>query len=133
MKSDSPQAKEVRAEIDRLIESATSGQFEILDHMYHEDMKIYLFDADDNLHISDKEAFKKHVIESTRSAPSPNISAKYHVVEADEANGHVLISRKVNLTGKEQLVTLSIDLVFEAGRWQITREVIFVRQGSQGD
>ncbi|WP_256367499.1 hypothetical protein [Ruegeria sp. THAF33] len=37
------------------------------------------------------------------------------------------IRRKNNVTNRKQLVTLSIDFVFEDGRWQITREVIMTR------
>lgn len=128
MTPDSPQALEVKAAIDELIQSASNSEFDILDRIYHDDMQIYMFDEELNLNISNKEVFAKHVKESTESAEAPNMWAKYHLVEADETNGHVLISRKVNLTGKEQIVTLSIDLIFEDGRWQIKREVIFVQR-----
>ncbi len=37
------------------------------------------------------------------------------------------MTRKVNLTGEENILILSIDLVHLDGRWQVTREVIFSR------
>jgi hypothetical protein len=128
MTSNSPYAAQVREEIEQLIQAASHSQFEILDRIYHEDMRTYLFDEDRTLHLSDKAGFKKHVIEGTKKAANPSTWAEFHLVEADQDQGHVLISRKVNLTGTEQIVTLSIDLVHQDGRWQITREVIFVRK-----
>lgn len=125
MSPNTPQAAEVKAAIDGLIQSASNAEFDILEEIYHDDMQIYMFDPDRNLNQMDKRAFSQHVTTSTEAAEAPNIWAKYHLVEADEKEGHVLISRKVNLTGEERIVTLSIDLVREDDRWQITREVIF--------
>ena len=42
-------------------------------------------------------------------------------------NAHVIISRKNNLSGRDQILLLSIDLIFEDNRWQVIREVIFLR------
>lgn len=125
MTPNSPQAAAVKTELDKLIKSATNADFDILDKMYHTGMSIYMFGPDKNLHVSDKPAFIEHVKKSADGAKPPSDWAKYHLVEADEARGHVLISRKVDLTGTLQIVTLSIDFVFEDGRWQIIREVIF--------
>ena len=125
MSPNTPQAAEVKAAIDGLIQSASNAEFDILEDIYHDDMQIYMLDPDRNLNQMDKQAFSQHVTTSTEDAEAPNIWAKYHLVEADEKEGHVLISRKVNLTGEERVVTLSIDLVREDDRWQITREVIF--------
>ncbi|NIA71320.1 nuclear transport factor 2 family protein [Pelagibius litoralis] len=126
LSSDSPQAAEVKAALDELIASATAGEFDILERIYHDDMRIYMFGADGAVQFNDKSGFIKHVTESTEAAVEPNNWAKYHSIEANESEGHVVISRKVNLTGSEQIVTLSIDFVLEDGRWQILREVIRV-------
>lgn len=125
MTPNSPQAAAVKSALDDLIQSATHADFGILDKMYHADMRIYMFGPDGQLHVSDKTAFTQHVKKSAEGAKPPSDWAKYHLVEADETRGHVLISRKVDLTGTLQIVTLSIDFVFEDGRWQIIREVIF--------
>lgn len=125
MTPNSPQAVEVKTALDELIQSASSSEFTILESIYHDDMSIYLLDGNIELNRMDKKGFIEHVIRGTESAEAPNIWAKYHLVEADETNGHVIISRKVNLTGKEQIVSLSIDFKFEDNRWQIIREVIF--------
>ena len=125
MKSDSPQAVEVKKVLDELINLASSAHFDILETLYHDDMNIYMLDPNRELHIMDKRGFINHLTESTKDGNFPSTWAKYHLVEADEKHGHVVISRKVNLTGEEQLITLSIDFVYESNRWQITREMIF--------
>ena len=126
----SPKAQELKAELDKLIDAASNFEFDILKTIYHDDMKIYMIGEDNELHISDKAGFIDHVTKATEAAVKPNIWAKYHSVEADDTNGHIVISRKVNLTGTERLVTLSIDFVFEDSRWQITREIIVVQKGN---
>lgn len=125
MTPDSPQAAEVKAVLDELIQSASNSAFTILDSIYHEDMSIYMLGSELQLHRSDKKGFIEQVIKGTKSTDKPSSWAKYHLVEADETNGHVIISRKVNLTGEEQIVSLSIDFTYEDNRWQIIREVIF--------
>lgn len=125
MKTNSSQAAQVKSSIDKLILSATNKDFDILESIYHDSMTIYMLDGNNDLHQMNKAQFKDHVTASTNAAEVPQDWAKYHLVEADETNGHVIISRKVNLTGELQIVTLSIDLIFEEDRWQITREVIF--------
>ncbi len=124
MRPDTPQAAQVRAAIETLVQSASAKDFSILDEIYHDDMQIFMFTRDGSVQQSDKAEFKAHVIAKTNSADAPSDWAKFHLVEADESRGHVVISRKVNLAGDMQIVTLSIDLVYEADRWQITREVI---------
>lgn len=125
MSPDSPQAQEVKQSLDALIHSASNAHFDILETLYHDHMKIYMLDPNRDLHIMEKRGFIDHLTESLKEGKHPSTWAKYHVVEADEKYGHVVISRKVNLTGEEQLITLSIDFVYESGRWQITREMIF--------
>lgn len=129
MSPDSPQAVEVKKTLDCLIDSASNSDFSILEVTYHDQMKIFMLDGNYDLHIMDKKGFVDHVTQSTEASAAPNMWAEYHSVEANETNGHVIISRKVNLTGVEQIVTLSIDFVFEDGRWQITREVIYAVGG----
>lgn len=124
MSPDTPQAAQVRAAIETLVQSASAKDFAILDRIYHDDMQIFMFGPDGTVHQSDKAQFKAHVIARTNEAGKPDVWAKFHLVTADEKNGHVVISRRVNLTGEMQIVTLSIDLIFEDDRWQITREVI---------
>ncbi|WP_171207973.1 MULTISPECIES: nuclear transport factor 2 family protein [unclassified Ruegeria] len=124
MSPDSPQAKEVRKTIEQLIEGASSNDSSVLDRIYHDDMDIFMLAPGGEVQRANKDQFKAQVIAKTNEAAKPQTWAKYHVVEADEERGHVVISRKVNLTDETQIITLSIDLVLEDGRWQIIREVI---------
>lgn len=124
MTPNSSQTAEVKAAIDGLIHSASNYDFSVLERIYHDDMKIFMIGPEGAMNQSDKAGFIKHVTDKTNEAETPHIWSKYHLVEADEHCGHVVISRKVNLTGEMQIVTLSIDLIFEDDRWQITREVI---------
>lgn len=130
MTPNTPLAVAVKDAIDELIQSASQSEFEILDRIYHDDMKIFMIGADATVSQFDKAAFTKHLVASTQAGEAPSTWAKYHSVEADDRHGHVVISRKVNLTGDEQIVTLSIDLIYENNRWQITREVILAAAGA---
>lgn len=126
MTPNSTQAKVIKETLDNLIHSASNAQLSVLETLYHENMTIHMLDETSDLHQMGKRDFIDFLKLSTKDGDTPGTWAKYHLVEADEKNGHVLISRKVNLgSGKERNITLSIDFVFEDERWQITREVIF--------
>ncbi|TBR43795.1 hypothetical protein CBF23_003450 [Marinomonas agarivorans] len=125
MTPNSPQAADVKATLDKLIHGVTSQGFDVLEMTYHDEMRIYMLKGHEVLHQMDKVGFIAHMKQSMDAVDTPSTWAKYHLVEADEKHGHIVISRKVNLTGNEQMVTLSIDFVYEDSRWQITREVIF--------
>jgi hypothetical protein len=131
MIKDSPQAAEVQAALNKLIHDVSAKQYDILDQIYHDDMRIYMLAGSSELQPIGKPQFIAHIIQATDAQQAPNTWAKYHLVEADDTHGHVVISRKVKLTGEEQLITLSIDFIFEDSRWQITREVIFIEQPSE--
>lgn len=126
MENLSPKAQELKAELDKLIQSASNSEFEILKTIYHDDMKIFMLNENRELNIANKTGFIAHVTAATQATEKPSMWADYHVVEADDKTGHIILSRKVNLTGEPRIVTLSIDFVFEDNRWQIMREVIFV-------
>ncbi|TGV01314.1 nuclear transport factor 2 family protein [Flavivirga rizhaonensis] len=118
----------VKLVIENLIQTATSYDIDVLDSIYHDDLNVIMIDTDDNLNTANKEAFKG-LFKSKKEAGDPpmNTWAKFHKIDVDGNNAHVLLSRKNDLSGQEQILILSIDLVFEEGRWQVTREVIFLR------
>ena len=125
MSADSPQAAEVKAEIDRLMDHASDGKMDILETIYHPDMKIFMFSPELKLTEQTKQGFIAQLKKMVEQA-KPSRWAQYHKVEANEKFGHVLISRKFRDDAEKPTLTLSIDLVHEDGRWQITREVIFM-------
>lgn len=127
MTTDHPNAAAVKAALDGLISGVSGHAFEVLDRIYHRDMRTYLLTDDGTLMQNDKPGFIEHVKTAMSQMGDPNPWAHYHLVEADETHGHILISRKNNVTNRKQLVTLSIDFVLEDDRWQIIREVIMTR------
>ena len=122
------QDAQVRQAIDDLIQTATSYDVATLDRIYHDSLHVMMIDSDHNLNTANKDTFKA-LFAAKRDAGDPpmNTWAKFHAVDVDGDAAHVLLSRKNDLSGVDTDLTLSIDLVFEDARWQVTREVIFLR------
>lgn len=118
----------IRATIEALINAGTTSDLSALDRIYHDTMKIHMIDTDNNLIQHDKPSFIA-MLQSMVSGNDgkPNKWSEYHAIEANGENGHVLITRKVDMGGADRILVLSIDLLFEDNRWQVTREVIFNR------
>lgn len=119
----------VRATIEQLIEAGTSSDLSVLDKIYHADMRIIMLDDESGEVIRfDKPSFVS-MLENmmTDQNPVDHQWAKFHTTDVEDDRGHVLITRKVPMDGQRKELTLSIDLVHEANRWQVTREVIQVR------
>ncbi len=118
----------IRKTMDALIQAGTSFDLEALDHLYHDDMQILMIDQSGTLNKADKPGFTAMFkgLKETSSGPM-NTWAQYNDITSDGDKGHVLITRKNDLAGAPSLMVLSIDLVFDDNRWQIVREVIFIR------
>lgn len=118
----------VKEVIDNLIQIATSFDIEKLDTIYHDDLKVIMIDVDDNLNTANKNTFIS-LFRNKKDAKDPpmNTWVKYHRIDVTDNNAHVLISRKNNLSGINQILLLSIDLIFKNNHWQVIREVIFFR------
>jgi hypothetical protein len=122
------QSAAVRATIDALINAGTTSDLSALDQIYHDSMKIHMIDTDNNLMQHDKSSYiamLKGMVAGNDG--QSNTWSEYHSVEAKGDHGHVLITRKVDLGGADRILVLSIDLLFDDDRWQVTREVIFSR------
>ncbi|WP_171207980.1 MULTISPECIES: nuclear transport factor 2 family protein [unclassified Ruegeria] len=123
----------IKAAVDELIAAGTSFDVQALDRIYHDDMRVVMIDMDGNVNEANKAAFKGLFEAKKAEGAAPlNTWAQYNSVTAEDEVGHVMITRKVNLMGQDQILILSIDLVFEDGRWQVTREVIFARDENEG-
>lgn len=127
IRNDSREA-EVRQAIDDLIQTATTYDVEALGRIYHDSLHVVMIDTDHNVNIADKATFKG-LFASKRDAGDPpmNTWAKFHRIEVNGDDAHVLLSRKNDLNGTNMDLMLSIDLVHEDDRWQVAREVIFLR------
>lgn len=132
MTTDHPNVAAVKSTLDGLINNVSGHSFEVLDRVYHRDMRTYLLVGGSPLMQNDKQGFMAYVKENMGKATDQDPWAQYHLVEADDTRGHILISRRNNVTGRRQLMTLSIDFVLEDDRWQISREVIMSRDEEQG-
>lgn len=128
MTTENLREQEVRQTIDDLIQTATTYDVETLDRIYHDSLHVIMIDTDHSVNTANKDNFKG-LFASKRDAGDPpmNTWAKYHRIEVNDNAAHVLLSRKNDLSGTNMDLILSIDLVFESGRWQVTREVIFLR------
>ena len=128
MMKKNPRTAEVKKAIDELIQTATTYDIETLDRIYHDDMTVVMVDTDDNVNTADKAAFKD-IFKSKKEAGDPPMDtwAKYHRIDVNGDKARVLLSRKNNLSGTNMILFLSIDLMFEDNRWQVLREVIFLR------
>lgn len=118
----------VKQVIDDLIQTATTYDIKKLDNIYHDDLSVVMIDIDGNLNTANKDTFKA-IFKSKKEAGDPpmNTWAKYRKIDVNNNKAHVLLSRKNNLSGIDQILLLSIDLIFEDNRWQVIREVIFLR------
>lgn len=128
MNLENPQTAEVKQAIDDLIKTATSYDTEVLDRIYHDDLEVVMVDHEDNVNRANKAAFIE-LFKGKKAAGDPpmNTWAKFHAIDVEGDNAHVLLSRKNDLSGTDMLLTLSIDLVRASGRWQVKREVISLR------
>ena len=120
-------AAAVKSSLDGLIHGVSGHSFEVLDNLYHRDMQTYLLLNDGTVMRNDKPGFMEMIKHNMGALKDDNPWVQYHLVEADDTHGHIVVSRKNNATGRYQLISLSIDFVLEDGRWQITREVIMTR------
>ncbi|WP_303318409.1 hypothetical protein Q4Q34_10070 [Flavivirga abyssicola] len=113
--------------IESLIEAGTSFDTDKLELIYHKNLQVIMINVEGQKTISDKESFKNLFDTKRKNGDPPlNTWAKFNHLEVNDNFGHVIVTRKVNLTGEESTIILSIDLVWEANRWQVTREVIFM-------
>lgn len=116
----------IKNTIQALIEAGTSFDTDQLELIYHKDLQVIMIDEAGNKMIADKAAFKELFDTKRKNGEAPlNTWAEFNHVEGDEEKGHVIVSRKVQLTEEERKLVLSIDLVWEDDRWQVIREVIF--------
>lgn len=113
--------------IEELIKAGTSFDVAALERIYHEDLQVIMIHGNQKM-ISDKASFKTLFQTKLENGEAPlNTWRDFHHIEVNNTAGHIILSRKVNLMGEEQQLLLSIDLVWEANLWQVTREVIFAQ------
>lgn len=126
--SNSQAEQTVKTAINDLIQAGTSFDVDALERIYHDDMAVIMIDTESNLNQFNKTDFKNLFASKKAEGAAPlNTLANFNSIAVDGDKSHVVVTRNVNLTGEDQILVLSIDLVFEDDRWQVTREVIFAR------
>ena len=106
-----PNAAAVKETLDGLIHGVSGHSFEVLDNLYHRDMQTYILLNDGTLMRNDKNGFMEFIKHNMGALKDDNPWVKYHLVEADDTHGHIVVSRKNDATGRYQLISLSIDFV----------------------
>lgn len=118
----------IRETIESLIKIATNFDVDKLKSIYYNNIKVIMIDALGRKTISDKQTFIDLFKSKRDNGDAPlNTWAEFNHIEHNGNKGLVILKRKVNLTGVEEKIALSIDLIWEENRWQITREVIFTQ------
>ncbi|SDQ31962.1 nuclear transport factor 2 family protein [Pseudovibrio sp. Tun.PSC04-5.I4] len=122
----------LRARVQDLMKYGTSANMEELDTIYHEDIVVMDLSIEGRLFTLQKQdlmAMLKEVFKD--KIPEEHMWSKIHSLTVNGDRGHVLISRKIPLDGTKMHIELSIDFVFEDGRWQVIREVNFSRPDAE--
>ena len=128
MKKNTHTKKKVQAKIDKLIKKATSYDIESLDRIYHDNLHIIMVDDQGNINTFNKTQFKALFSKKKKAGKAKmNTWVKYHHIHILGNDAVVALSRINDLNGTEMKLSCSIDLIFEAGRWQVLREEIFLR------
>lgn len=122
----------LRAKVEDLMKYGTTANMEELDKIYHENIVVMDLNIDGRLVTLHKQDFMAMLKEAFKGkVPDEHMWAKIHSLTVDGDRGHVLISRKIPVGGPKMHIELSIDFIFEDGRWQVTREVNFSRPDVQ--
>ena len=122
----------LRERVDQLMKAGVSADMETLDGIYHEDIVVMDLSIDGRLVTLRKKGFMAMLEETFRGKnPEDHLWAEIHSLTVNGDRGHVLISRKIPVGGPKMKIDLSIDFIFEDGRWQVVREVNFSRPDAE--
>jgi ketosteroid isomerase-like protein len=117
--------KTLKQAIENVIKAGTTFDIEQLEHVYHENLKVILVGQNGLNGILDKQSVKGMFQAKRDNGDTPlNDWAEFNHIEANGDLGHVIVTRKVNLTGVEQRFVFSIDLVKNEDGWLVTKEVV---------
>ncbi|MDF1671301.1 MAG: nuclear transport factor 2 family protein [Roseovarius sp.] len=119
---------ELRAKVEDLMKYGVAANVEELDQIYHDDLVVMNLTIDGQFVTLSKQDVLGMLTEVFAGlSGSAYMWSKIHSISVDGDRGHVLISRKLPIGGPQMHIDLSIDFTFEDSRWQVTREVNFVR------
>ncbi|MDM8165101.1 hypothetical protein [Roseovarius sp.] len=127
-----PTETTLRARLEELMQAGVRADMAMLDTIYHEDIEVMDLGIDGRLMTLQKQEFMAMLQETFRDkTPEDHLWFHLHRLTVTGHRGHVLISRKIPVGGPKMMIDLSIDFVFEDGRWQVIREVNFSRPDAE--
>ena len=127
-----PTETTLRARLEELMQAGVRADMAMLDTIYHEDIEVMDLGIDGRLMTLQKQEFMAMLQETFRDkTPEYHLWFHLHRLTVTGHRGHVLISRKIPVGGPKMMIDLSIDFVFEDGRWQVIREVNFSRPDAE--
>ena len=127
-----PTETTLRARLDELMQAGVRADMATLDTIYHDDIEVMDLGIDGRLVTLQKRDFMALLQETFRDrTPEEHLWFNLHRLTVSGNRGHVLISRKIPVGGPKMMIDLSIDFVFEDGRWQVIREVNFSRPDAE--
>lgn len=116
--------KSLKQVAEKMIKAGTTFDIEQLDLIYHKNLKIFLVDTNGQSNILDKNSIIT-MLQSKRDNGDAHLNnwVEFSNIDVNGDLGHIIVIRKVNLTGIDQKFVFSLELVWEDNRWQVTREV----------
>ncbi|WP_047544813.1 hypothetical protein [Psychroserpens sp. Hel_I_66] len=117
--------KVLKQAIENVIKVGTTFDIKQLEYIYHENVQVIMVGQNGLNGILDKQSIKAMFQAKKDNGDSPlNDYVEFNLIQANGDSGHVIVTRMVNLTGVEQRLVFSIDLIKKGDSWLVTREVV---------
>lgn len=124
---------EVRQTVERLIENGSQFNVKELDRIYHDDLTIVKIDETGAVTAIDKAENMALFREKRDSGAEPlSTESEFNYVSGGSDNGHVIVTRTMQLQSRLEKSIFSIHLIQEDGRWQVIQETAFVQPITAG-
>jgi hypothetical protein len=118
----------IRQTVERLIEHGSQYNVEELDRIYHEQLTVVKIDENGAVNATDKAENMAFFREKRDSGVEPlSTAAEFNYIDGDDTEGHVIVTRAMQLHERPEKLIISIHLVREDSRWQVIHETAFVQ------
>lgn len=120
--------EEIIQQTQQLINKGTQFDLDFLENVYDEHLIFIFVDNQNQIKTLDKEANMNFFrnLKATNAEPL-NTYAEFHYADNDGENGFVILSRKMQLSEKEQDFLFNIYWKKKNGQWKIVREVVYIK------
>lgn len=119
---------EVKHTVQMLIENGGLYNIDMLERLYHKDLKIIKIDETGRVDVIDRKQNMAFFRKKRDGGSKPlSTDAEFNYIDANGQKGHVIVTRKMQLENRPEKLIFSIDLVNEDKRWQVIRETAFVQ------